>query len=282
MDKPIVFSLILIVASGLAYYLWQEREAEAVLSRNMPVEKTVNQSEKPDEEVEKKIEYPLPDNLVAAVQEEPDEVVAEPQAEAFVLPELDASDQAIQAAVSEATRYTVLVQKLIFANIIRHLVVTIDNLTAKKLPRQFAFTQRPDNKFVVEKTELDTEFFLNEENYKRYQPYMDLLSKIDNQQLVSMYVRYYPLFQEAYDELGYSNRYFNDRVVEILDHLLQTPAVSTPIKLIQPKVYFQFADPNLEKLSAGQKVLVRIGAKNGRIVRQRLQELRKILTTFKP
>ncbi len=202
MDKPIVFALIVIVSSGIAYYLWQEREAESILARNAPVEKTVNQAEQLHEEVEEQVKYPLPESVTPVLQEALEPVVSEPQAQAFVLPELDASDLALQGAVAEAAAYSGPLDRLIFSNIVRHLVVTSDNLTANKLPRQFAFTQQPDGNFVVDKTDTDTEFFLNEDNYKRYQPYVDLLGKIDNQQLVSIYVRYYPLFQEAYDELG--------------------------------------------------------------------------------
>ena len=56
-----------------------------------------------------------------------------------------------------------------------------------------------------------------------------------NQQLASIYVRYYPLFQEAYEELGYPGRYFNDRVIEIIDHLLQTPDIVEPIFILNSR-----------------------------------------------
>ena len=48
---------------------------------------------------------------------------------------------------------------------------------------------------------------------------------------MALYVRLYPLFQRAYEELGYPGQYFNDRVVEVIDSLLATPNVTEPIKV---------------------------------------------------
>jgi len=62
--------------------------------------------------------------------------------------------------------------------------------------------------------------------------------------------------------------------VQVIDHLLQAPEASGPIQLVQPKVMFQYADPNLESRSAGQKLLLRMGPANERIVKQKLREFR--------
>jgi hypothetical protein len=36
---------------------------------------------------------------------------------------------------------------------------------------------------------------------------------VDTRKAVALYVDLYPLFQGAYAELGYPNRYFNDRLI---------------------------------------------------------------------
>ena len=66
------------------------------------------------------------------------------------------------------------------------------------------------------------------------------------------YRHFYPLFQQAYVDLGYPDGYFNDRLVEVIDHLLATPDVAGPIKLTQPSVFYQYADPSIEERSAGR------------------------------
>ena len=49
---------------------------------------------------------------------------------------------------------------------------------------------------------------------------------IDARKLVAVYSRFYPLFQRAYRELGYPNKYFNDRLIEAIDDLLAAAKVS--------------------------------------------------------
>jgi hypothetical protein len=104
---------------------------------------------------------------------------------------------------------------------------------------------------------------------------MELLNTLETEQFVKWYTRFYPLIQEAYDALGYKNRYFNDRFIFVIDHLLETPEVIGAVQLARPKVFYEYADPALEALSAGQKTLFRIGPANAAIVKAKLVEIRK-------
>jgi hypothetical protein len=90
-----------------------------------------------------------------------------------------------------------------------------------------------------------------------------------------MYKQYYPLFQQAYVDLGYPDGYFNDRLVEVIDHLLATPDIAGPVQLKRPSVNYEFADTELENRSAGQKALIRMGSDNAAVVKAKLRELRK-------
>ena len=54
-------------------------------------------------------------------------------------------------------------------------------------------------------------------------------------------------------------------------------AVSTTTKLVQPSVQYKYADERLEKLSAGQKVLIRMGRDNAQVVKAKLRELEAAL-----
>ena len=94
-------------------------------------------------------------------------------------------------------------------------------------------------------------------------------------QLVAFYLYYYPLIQTAYEDLGYPSAYFNDRLIDVIDQLLRTPVTSGQIRLVRPRVLYKYADPDLEALSAGQKVLIRIGPHNASRVKKKLRELRR-------
>lgn len=202
---------------------------------------------------------------------------AEGPADDVPLPALNDSDPALLASLGTLSDPARLGRLFIFKNLIRRVVVTVDNLPRSRLPLRDLpvptlsgeFEAKPQG---VGKAELDPD------NYHRYQPYVRLIESLDAQKLAEVYVRFYPLFQEAYGDLGYSNAYFNDRLVTVIDDLLATPRVEGRIALVQPAVVYKYADPKLEALSAGQKLMIRIGPDNAERVKAKLRELRRALT----
>ena len=57
------------------------------------------------------------------------------------------------------------------------------------------------------------------------------------------------------------------------------PEPEGPIRLIQPKVRYRFEDPALQSLSAGHKIMVRIGVENARKIKAKLRDIRQRLTS---
>jgi len=51
---------------------------------------------------------------------------------------------------------------------------------------------------------------------------------------------------------------------------------------VQPKVFYEYADPKLEVLSAGQKILLRMGSANAEQIKAKLREIRQALTRVSP
>lgn len=60
--------------------------------------------------------------------------------------------------------------------------------------------------------------------------------------------------------------------------MLAAPDIKGPVKLVRPKVMYQFADPSLEARSAGQKILIRMGSDNAGRIKAKLNEIRHELT----
>lgn len=205
---------------------------------------------------------------------------AEPgQAARVDLPDLDESDEAMQEVLAEETTPEQTTSLFVPESMIRHFVVTIDNMTTAKLPQKFNVTQTPPGEFRVEEVE-DGIYHLDPANYRRYERYINYAEMLGTGRFISVYTSYYPLFQKAYEELGYPDRYFNDRLVEVIDHLLATPEVEEPVELKRSRVFYEFVDPELEDLTAGQKVLIRMGPDNRARVRAGLQDLRDRLTSL--
>ena len=118
---------------------------------------------------------------------------------------------------------------------------------------------------------------ISPQNAARYAPLVRAFEAVNAEKLVALYVRFYPLFQEAYREQGYPNAYFNDRLVQALDMLIATREAPGQLAIAQPKVLYEFADPALEALPSGQKILLRMGPENAARVKAKLREIRALV-----
>jgi hypothetical protein len=188
------------------------------------------------------------------------------------LPELDASDGPFHDALAETLGKGATDRFFKPELLVRHIVVTIDNLSRRHLAVELRPTKPLDGAFIA--TGNDQQGTIDTANYQRYLPYVQVVQQLDMKRMASLYVHFYPLFQQAYQALGYPNGYFNDRLVVTIDNLLAAPDITTDIAVVRPNVMYQFADPKLEDLSAGQKLMLRMGPANAAIVKAKLRELR--------
>jgi hypothetical protein len=191
---------------------------------------------------------------------------------AAALPALTDSDQLVQDSLAGVLGRDPVARFLVPQNIVRHIVVTVDNLPRKKVAVELR-PVRPTAGQAVTATQGDI-VTLGEANFARYTPLVRVVQSADVKALAVVYQRLYPLFQQAYEDLGYPDKYFNDRLVEVIDQLLEAPEVPAPIPLVQPKVFYEYADAGLEARSAGQKLLIRMGPANARIIKAKLKEFR--------
>ena len=203
--------------------------------------------------------------------------VPPPAADTTPLPPLNESDPAITGALSQFFGKKSIEELLVPEQVVRNIVVTIDNLPRKKVAEQ----RRPLKATAGEAITVTNgeRITLSPENSARYAAVMKLIKNTDTKDLGALYIRFYPLFQQSYEDLGYPGQYFNDRLVEVIDHLLKTPTLRGPIPLKQGRVFYEFADPDLEARSAGQKLLLRMGNENAEVIKNKLRELRVVITT---
>lgn len=201
--------------------------------------------------------------------------VIEPPSAPVALPALAESDSLMLDALAGLVGNKTLMQIFQTERIIRNIVATVDNLPRRRAPANVLPVMPAAGQFLTKGKEGN--LTIDPKNAVRYSPYVNIAQAIDAKKLVGLYVRLYPLFQQAYEELGYPKQYFNDRLVEALDDLLAAPDVKEPISLVQPGVYYQFAYPAFEERSIGQRVLMRIGRNNATIVKNRLREIRQEL-----
>ena len=192
------------------------------------------------------------------------------------LPALADSDASVVAALAGLAEGTDLPSLLVREQIIARIVASIDALPRRSQANLLSPLRAPKGAFAVDETDGTT--LAGAQNGARYAPYMRVVDAADPQALVAWYVHAYPLFQQAYQELGYPKGYFNDRLIVVIDNLLATPEPAQPSALALSKGYYVYTDPAFESLSAGQKLLLRAGPASEAKIKAKLRAIRSALT----
>lgn len=260
----------LIVVLGLAaiaagIYLWWQHQ-QAVAPQDVPPAITAPSAEAPPAEpAAPEIKYPV-------------EAIA-PTPEAQAAPHGDD----LGSAVANLVGIDPALKFLQLTDFPRRIVATVDNLArAHAAPALWPVNPTP-GRFTVDGEGAGASIAAG--NSSRYQPFVSMAQSLDTDKLLAIYVRFYPLLQRAYGEIGFPRGYFNDRLVAVIDNLLATPEPSGPlaltlievkgdIKLERPWLHYEYADPALESLSSGQKILIRVGAESRRILKAKLAVIR--------
>jgi len=258
MNNKTAWSILIavVLAGGLGLYLWF---GQARPTRQMSQPTTAAKPEEPA------IRHPIEEARPAEGQ------ASEPDGP---LPPLADSDKPMRNALAKLFGQN-LERYFNLQDIIHRMVATIDNLPLGDAPLQL-MPVKPVPGWMVT-TGKGEELTLSPKNAARYRPYVQLAESVPVAPLVAVYVNFYPLFQEQYERLGYPGKYFNDRLVQVIDHLLAAPEVKDPVLLTQTSVLYQFADPSLERLSAGQKILVRMGDENATKLKVKLKAIRRTI-----
>jgi hypothetical protein len=260
MDKKILWPVLAVLVIVLVAIFYPRRASEPPVPLELPDPAPVVAPEA----------YPP-----VEPESEPDFVTEAASEPLPPLPPLDESDAEARAALAEAAGAELVEDHLAQDSLVRKLVTTVDNLSGDTIWMKTRVVPQQQGLFLVEGPE-DARY-IAPANYARYTPLVKVVEAVDTSRLAATYQRHYPLLQEAYEELGYPGRQFHNRALEVIDHLLATPTVADPIRLEQPHVLYTYADPRLEALSSGQKMLIRIGPENSRIVRDKLIEFRAAL-----
>jgi len=249
----LVLSGLLLAAAAVWFKWFKPQPALPVPVAEAPVEPVAPVSAPPP------VDYPVP----AATVDAP------------ALPALADSDAAFRDALMALPGAGALAAWLVPDMPIQRLVVTIDNLPRDRVAVKLRPLKPVPGAFLVDVAPVG--YLIGVANAARYSALLTLLQTIDSDALVALYFRWYPLFQQAYRELGYPDGKFNNRVIAVLDHLIATPDLDDPLPLLRPKVHYEFAESAQENASAGHRLLWRIGRDHRRALIARLTVLRSKL-----
>lgn len=270
--RRIVIAVVVVLLLIGGVWWWLKRPVDTEFKPEFTMT-TVPEAEPPPLAEPAAIQYPI--------EPEP-EPEAEVPAEQPTAPAVN-PDALVESSLREVFAGK-LAEWLISDKLMRRLVATIDNLPNNVRIEPLRPLRPPSEPFAVERETLDAvagteRITISPDNTARYDGLVALFANVDTATAVAAYRRIYPQLQQTYEDLGYPGRYFNDRVVQVIDHLLATPEPQGPIVLEQPKVLYRFADATLESRSAGQKLLLRIGVDHERKVKTKLREIRAQLVS---
>lgn len=269
----LVLGLVCVVAL-VGYASWQLLKTDENNGTTEPM--TVSTTE-PDvsvqEVVQEQVEEVLPEPMIETIEvdvEEPVETVPE-----VTLPSLENSDSELLSEVKSISLHNNVSALLANKEVIQKLVVFADNLSRGDVAREYMPFIAPMRRFSV--VEDENKIIIDENSYKRYDAYVELINSIEPKQVVGLYRKYQPLVQEALAHIGYPNKNFDENLLDAIEQVLETPVIEGDIELVIPKVMYQFKDEDLESLSGVQKQALRMGSENLKSVKVILNEYKQLL-----
>ena len=190
-----------------------------------------------------------------------------------VLPSLEASDDFVREQVSLLSPG--MAEWLKQDDLVRRFAVVIDNARVGDYPRRQLGFLVPTAKFPVRQEGDRT--LLDPDGYHRFDSFVDTAISIDPQRAAALVRTFSPLLVEALKELGAKDPDPTTAIREGIEQVLATPDLQGDIEVVQPKVYYQFADPNLEALKPLQKQLLRMGPQNVARIKGYLMQVKGFL-----
>jgi Protein of unknown function (DUF3014) len=270
--------LALVAALAGGVYWWQQQAPAPAPAAPPPVAAAPAPAPAPapPAPVEPAIRHPIePDSAASAAAPQPRPLPAPDQAGTFVAD-----------ALTDLLGRKPVLTFIATDGFVARLVATVDNLDRPVAAARLWPVNPSPGRFQTAPAGDGT--LIGADNAKRYAPFVQFVAGVDSAKAVALYRRLYPLFQHAYEELGYPGKYFNDRLVQVIDHLLETPEpagplpvrltdVKGPIASSTPWLRYEYEDPALEARSAGQKILLRLGPAHSRQLKAKLAEVRALV-----
>ena len=184
MKKTIPWIILSLVATSTgAVYLWKEKADREARQEVLSVRTAEAPPPPPPVPMGPEIHHPLP------------KAPAPPDLEGKPLAPLNDSDASVVGALTRVANNQALAGLIISSELVRHIVMTIDNLPRSKVATRLLPVKPPSGQFIV--TNVDgNDLSVSPANARRYKSYVRLAQTLETQRLIAAYVHFYPLFQQ--------------------------------------------------------------------------------------
>ena len=191
------------------------------------------------------------------------------------LPPLPQTDPIVRELVARLSSHPTIAAWLATKGLIANFTLVTLTIAEGRTPAQLLRPIAPRGQFRTANSR--DGLFIDPRSYERYNPHAEAIAALDSAGTASLYLTLKPRITDAYKELGFPQSDF-DRVLErAIGVLLQTPALDEKAMLFPKGVTYAYKDPALQSLSPAQKQLLRLGPRNGQVVRGKLEEIAALL-----
>ena len=230
-----------------------------------------------------KKEAPAPDQETVAQKTQPIETLSEKVEEPAELEEvagplnveLHESDEPVRELAQELSADPTFAEWLKIKDLIRTIVAVTNNIADGESPANHLDFMAPKGDFQV--VSKGGKYFVSPKSYRRYNRMARTAASIETEVVKALYPQLEPLFQRAYDDLGYPGRKFRDTLDKAFAVILKTPIVLGSIELEKKVISFGYKDSELEALNPAQKHLLRMGPDNLKKIKGKLREIAVVL-----
>jgi hypothetical protein len=247
----IIIVFLLGLAFGIYYFLIYEKPEEPIFKPEKIVDEKAQKSEK-------------------KILEEKEEILLNLKGL-----NLDNSDGKIREIAQKLSYHPLFISWLKTDDLIRKFTAIVDNIADGESPRPHLEFLIPKESFKVIKK--NGKLYIDPQSYIRYDRIADVFSSLNTKVCVQLYKQLKPLIQQAYRELGYPDKDFDETLKTAILELLNTPIVEGEIQLKEKVLTYKMVDPKLEKLSNAQKHLLRMGTQNVLLIQNKLREIASAL-----
>ena len=242
-----IAALVIAVIVGLAgaYWYWQDTQEEMAAAPAPALESAPPMLED------------TPSDATATVTASPAPTTAPIDAPPSVtLPDLHESDAFVRERVADWQIPYVLIEE---SDLIARLAVVVTNSADGTVPTRLLKSIAPSGRFTV--VEAGEQIYLDPTSYERYNAYLTVLETIPPEDAARLLNLLDPLINEALTELG-EQRSATALIRSAFQRIKALPELPGNIELVQEKVLYQYADPNLEGLPDFEKQILRFGPAN--------------------
>lgn len=194
---------------------------------------------------------------------------------ALDLPALDASDEFVREFVTRLSEHPRLASWLMTDDLAYRFVRSTVALAHGQSPREHSTFMAPTGDFQV--LESNGGLVVDPAGYARYNLLTETVSSLSTEDAARLYRQLYPLFEEAFAELGVPNVTFDDMVSQAVDNLIAAEVPTTPPAVAPSSAVYAYTDEGLEARTPAAKHIMRMGPENAQRLQAKLRELREAI-----